>query len=221
MNLLIMGLPGAGKGTQAEYISKKYEIPHISTGDMLRAEIKEETPLGLEAKGHIESGNLVPDEVIVGIILDRFNKSDCKKGFLLDGFPRTEVQAEELDKMLEELHRTIDAVLYIEVDQEKLVQRITGRRICKECGASYHVIFNQPKEINVCNSCSGELIQRSDDNEETVRKRIEVNSTQQQSLLEYYDGQGCLFKINGLNPIHEVFTDIETVLNKFSRSAAL
>ncbi|RBW71131.1 adenylate kinase [Bacillus taeanensis] len=221
MNLLIMGLPGAGKGTQAEYLSTKYNLPHISTGDMLRVKIKEETRLGLEAKGHIESGNLVPDEVMIGIILDRFNKRDCKKGFLLDGFPRTKVQAEELDKMLKELNRTIDAVIYIEVGQEKVVQRITGRRICKGCGASYHVIFNPPAEIGVCNSCSGQLIQRSDDNEETVRKRIEVNAIQHQSLLEYYNGKGCLFTVNGSNPINKVFTDIETILNNLSRSAVL
>ena len=168
MNLVLMGLPGAGKGTQAEKIVEKYNIPHISTGDMFRAAIKDGTELGLQAKSFMDKGELVPDEVTIGIVKERLAKDDCKQGFLLDGFPRTVAQAEALDSMLADLERPIDYVINVDVDKEILMERLTGRRICKECGATYHLVFNPPTKEGVCDRCGGELYQRADDNAETV-----------------------------------------------------
>ncbi|MGG2182638.1 adenylate kinase, partial [Bacillus altitudinis] len=175
MNLVLMGLPGAGKGTQAERIVDDYGIPHISTGDMFRAAMKEETQLGLEAKSFIDKGELVPDEVTIGIVRERLGKNDCEQGFLLDGFPRTVAQAEALEDILKDLGRTIDYVINIKVDKDALMERLTGRRICKDCGATYHLVFNPPAKENVCDKCGGELYQRADDNAETVSTRLEVN----------------------------------------------
>src|SRR5690606_6231683 len=172
MNLVLMGLPGAGKGTQAEQIVDKYHIPHISTGDMFRAAIKDNTELGLQAKSFMDKGELVPDEVTVGIVRERLLKDDCKNGFLLDGLPRTVAQAEALESILTDMNRKIDYVINIQVPEEILVERLTGRRICKSCGATYHLVFNPPKEAEVCNRCEGELYQRPDDNEETVQNRL-------------------------------------------------
>jgi len=212
-----MGLPGAGKGTQAERIVEKYGIPHISTGDMFRAAIKEETPLGLEAKSYMDAGNLVPDEVTIGIVRDRLSKKDCEKGFLLDGFPRTAAQAEALEEITNELDRKIDYVLNISVDSDKLMQRLTGRRICQTCGSTYHVIFNPPKVEGVCDKDGGTLIQRQDDNEETVRNRLDVNMKQAKPLLDFYGEKGYLKNINGDQDIDKVFQDIDQLIGGLAK----
>lgn len=212
MNLVLMGLPGAGKGTQAERIVEKYNIPHISTGDMFRAAIKEGTELGMKAKSFMDQGALVPDEVTIGIVKERLGKDDCKQGFLLDGFPRTVPQAEALEVLLTELDRQIHYVINIDVDTSKLMERLTGRRICKSCGATYHMVFNPPAEEGVCDKCGGELYQRSDDNAETVGNRLEVNIKQTQPLLDFYSEKGYLENINGDQDIEDVFKDLDRLL---------
>lgn len=212
MNLVLMGLPGAGKGTQAEGIVEKYDIPHISTGDMFRAAMKEGTELGIKAKSFMDQGALVPDEVTIGIVKERLAKDDCKKGFLLDGFPRTVPQAEALEELLTELDRQIHYVINIEVDTSKLMDRLTGRRICKSCGATYHMVFNPPATEGVCDKCEGELYQRSDDNAETVGNRLEVNIKQTQPLLDFYSEKGYLRNINGDQDINDVAKDLDELL---------
>ena len=212
MNLVLMGLPGAGKGTQAEKIVEKYNIPHISTGDMFRAAIKGGTELGLKAKSFMDKGELVPDEVTIGIVRERLSKDDCKKGFLLDGFPRTVAQAEALENILSELNRPIDYVINVDVDKDILMERLTGRRICKECGATYHLVFNPPAKEDVCDRCGGELYQRADDNAETVQNRLDVNLKQTKPLLSFYEDKGTLRYINGQQDIKVVFEDIDTLL---------
>lgn len=217
MNLVLMGLPGAGKGTQAEKIVEKYHIPHISTGDMFRAAIKDGTELGLKAKSFMDKGELVPDEVTIGIVRERLSKPDCQKGFLLDGFPRTVAQAEALENMLSELERPIDYVINVDVDKDILLERLTGRRICTECGATYHLVFNPPSNEGVCDRCGGELYQRADDNEETVQNRLEVNLKQTQPLLSFYEDKGYLRNINGQQDIDKVFADIEELLGGLNK----
>ncbi|MBT2644530.1 adenylate kinase [Bacillus sp. ISL-41] len=212
MNLVLMGLPGAGKGTQADKIVGKYNIPHISTGDMFRAAIKEGTELGLQAKSFMDKGELVPDEVTIGIVRERLSKADCENGFLLDGFPRTVAQAEALDTMLADLGKKIDYVINIDVDQSILMERLTGRRICKNCGATYHLVFNPPAKEGVCDRCGGELYQRADDNAETVQNRLDVNVQQTKPLLNFYEDKGYLRNINGQQDINVVFADIEELL---------
>lgn len=212
MNLVLMGLPGAGKGTQAERIVEKYDIPHISTGDMFRAAMKEETELGLQAKSFIDKGELVPDEVTIGIVRDRLGKDDCQKGFLLDGFPRTVAQADALEGILAELNKQIDFVINIDVKKDVLMERLTGRRICKSCGATYHLVFNPPAVAGVCDKCDGELYQRADDNEETVANRLEVNLKQTEPLLNFYSDKGYLRTINGYQDIDQVFVDVNQLL---------
>ncbi|MBM4764920.1 adenylate kinase [Bacillus sp. B15-48] len=212
MNLVLMGLPGAGKGTQAEKMVAKYNIPHISTGDMFRAAIKDGTELGLKAKSFMDQGALVPDEVTIGIVRERLSKPDCEKGFLLDGFPRTVAQAEALENMLSELGKKIDYVINIDVDSSILLERLTGRRICKECGATYHLEFNPPAKDGVCDRCGGELYQRADDNAETVQNRLEVNIQQTKPLLNFYEDRGSLRNINGQQDINVVFAVIEDLL---------
>ncbi|AYC30592.1 adenylate kinase [Paenisporosarcina cavernae] len=212
MNIVLMGLPGAGKGTQADKIVEKYEIPHISTGDMFRAAMKDGTELGLKAKSYMDQGALVPDEVTIGIVRERLSKSDCDNGFLLDGFPRTVPQAEALDELLSDMNREVEHVLNIQVEQDELVKRLTGRRICKVCGTAYHLVFNPPKEEGVCDKDGGELYQRADDNPETVTNRLEVNMMQTQPLLDYYNQKGVLTNINGQQDIHKVFADLNALL---------
>jgi adenylate kinase len=212
MNLVLMGLPGAGKGTQAEQIVDKYEIPHISTGDMFRSAIKEGTVLGLQAKSFMDKGELVPDEVTIGIVRERLSKADCEKGFLLDGFPRTVPQAEALETILSDLNREIDFVINIDVKKELLMERLTGRRICKSCGSTYHLVFNPPATEGVCDRCNGELYQRADDNEETVQNRLEVNLKQTKPLLDFYETKGYLRNINGQQDIRKVFADLDELL---------
>lgn len=212
MNLVLMGLPGAGKGTQAEQIVDQYGIPHISTGDMFRAAMKEGTELGLQAKSFMDQGALVPDEVTIGIVRERLSKDDCKKGFLLDGFPRTVPQAEALEDILTQLDKKIDYVINIDVDHGILMERLTGRRICKGCGATYHLVFNPPAHEGTCDRCGGELYQRADDNVETVQNRLEVNIQQAQPLLNFYETKGYLRNIDGQRDIKVVFADIAELL---------
>jgi adenylate kinase len=207
-----MGLPGAGKGTQAEQIVDQYGIPHISTGDMFRAAMKEGTKLGLQAKSFMDKGELVPDEVTIGIVRERLSKDDCRNGFLLDGFPRTVPQAEALEDILANLERKIDYVINIDVDKSILVERLTGRRICKNCGATYHLVFNPPAVEGVCDRCGGELYQRADDNAETVQNRLEVNIKQATPLLDFYEAKGYLRTLNGQRDISVVFADIKQLL---------
>ncbi|PBB05225.1 MULTISPECIES: adenylate kinase [Salimicrobium] len=216
MNLILMGLPGAGKGTQAEKIVEKYNIPHISTGDMFRSAIKEGTELGKEAKSYMDEGALVPDEVTIGIVRERLSKPDCQKGFLLDGFPRTLEQAEALENLLGELETSLDYVLHIDVPQTILVDRLTGRRVCPECGATYHVQFNPPKTPGKCDNDGAALIQREDDQPETVKNRLEVNVEQAQPLLDFYEGKGYLVTVEGNRNIEEVFNDIDERLQHLS-----
>ncbi|MFD1453992.1 MULTISPECIES: adenylate kinase [Oceanobacillus] len=214
MNLILMGLPGAGKGTQAEKINEKYNIPHISTGDMFRLAIKEGTDLGKKAKEYMDQGNLVPDEVTIGIVKERLAKDDCAGGFLLDGFPRTIAQAEALQELTADLNKTIDYVLHVDVPEEKLVERLTGRRICPTCGTTYHVVYNPPKEEGICDKDGSQLIQRDDDQPETVKKRLAVNVEQTQPLLDFYQDKGYLVKVDGDRDIDDVFSDIESILDK-------
>ncbi|MFJ8263916.1 adenylate kinase [Rummeliibacillus sp. NPDC094406] len=212
MNIVLMGLPGAGKGTQADKIVEKYDIPHISTGDMFRAAMKNGTELGLKAKSYIDKGALVPDEVTIGIVRERLSQPDCDQGFLLDGFPRTTTQAEELDGILSGLGKKVEHVVNIEVEQEELIKRLTGRRICKVCGSSYHLVFNPPKEEAKCDKDGGELYQRADDNPETVTNRLEVNIKQSQPLLDFYNKKNVLTNINGQQDINDVFADVDALL---------
>ena len=214
MNIILMGLPGAGKGTQASEIVKKFPIPHISTGDMFRKAIKEETDLGKEAKSYMDRGELVPDEVTVGIVKERISEDDAKKGFLLDGFPRTIEQAEALNNIMSELDRNIDAVINIEVPEEELMNRLTGRRICEECGTTYHLVFNPPKVDGICDIDGGKLYQREDDNPETVSNRLSVNVKQSKPILEYYDEKGVLKNIDGAKDMDEVTKDVIDILDQ-------
>lgn len=212
MRIILLGPPGAGKGTQAANIVSAFHIPHISTGDIFRKNLKEGTPLGLKAKEYMDQGLLVPDDLVLEIVKDRLSEDDCKQGFMLDGFPRTEAQAEALDENLKTMGASLDTVLNIEVDHELLIERITGRRICKKCGATYHVKFNSPIEEGKCDLCGGELYQRADDQEETVKKRLDVYTQQTQPLIKYYEEKGILKTINGQQDIDKVFEDIKVVL---------
>ena len=212
MKLLIMGRPGAGKGTQAVNIKDYYNIPHISTGDMFRAAMKNETKLGLTAKGYMEKGLLVPDEVTIGIVQERLLEDDCKNGFLLDGFPRTIAQAEALEEFLKANGIALDAVLDVIVPAEILIRRMVGRRVCKGCGATYHVEFNAPKQEGICDNCGTPLIQRADDTEATAKNRLEVYDSQTAPLLEFYSKQGILKTVDGDQALDKVFEDIKAVL---------
>lgn len=209
-----MGLPGAGKGTQAEKISEAYNIPHISTGDMFRLAIKEGTELGKKAKSFMDQGELVPDEVTIGIVQERLSMDDCKQGFLLDGFPRTIAQAEALHNLLSDMTESIDYVLHVDVPEEKLVERLTGRRICPTCGTTYHVMYNPPEKEGVCDKDGSKLIQREDDTPETVKKRLAVNIKQTQPLMDFYNDKGYLVTVNGDQDIDLVFADIQAKLSK-------
>lgn len=210
-----MGLPGAGKGTQAEQIVEKYNIPHISTGDMFRAAMKNNTELGRKAKSFMDNGDLVPDEVTNGIVRERLSEDDAKDGFLLDGFPRTVEQAQELESILSDLGTELDAVINIDVEKDVLMKRLTGRWICRTCGKTYHEIYNPPKVAGKCDLDGGELYQRDDDKKETVEKRLNVNMKQTKPLLDFYSEKGKLHNINGEQDIKDVFVDVEKILTSF------
>lgn len=212
MNIILLGPPGAGKGTQAKRLIDAYGIPQISTGDMLRAALKEGTPLGLEAKKYMDQGALVPDSVVIGLVKERILKNDCAKGYMLDGFPRNVSQAEALDKMLGDLSQKIDHVVCVEVPNEELIGRLTGRRTCRSCGAGYHIMFDPPKKEGVCDKCNGELYQRDDDNVATVTSRLRVYDEQTKPLIAYYEKQGKLRRIDGVGEMADIFARIKAVL---------
>ena len=214
MRLVLLGPPGVGKGTQASAIVAKYNIPHISTGDIFRANIKEGTELGKEAKEYMDKGLLVPDQLVVSIVKDRLSKADCKDGFLLDGFPRNEDQAEVLEEELLKMGIKLNKVVNIQADKDLLIQRAIGRRICKECGTSYHILFNPPKVAGICDLDGGSLYQRDDDNEETVSTRIEVYLNQTQPLIEFYEKRRLIVNIDGTKPIDETFNAIVEALER-------
>lgn len=214
MRIILMGPPGAGKGTQAEVLTRKLNIPHISTGDIFRKNLKEQTPLGMEAKRYMDAGQLVPDTVTIAIVKDRLIEPDCALGFLLDGFPRTVPQADALGETLQELGVRLDRVVNIIVDRQDLLVRLTGRRVCASCGATYHVVFNPSGTGGKCQACGGELIQRNDDMEATVGKRLDVYEQQTAPLVEYYARQGLLLNIDGNQSVEEVSTCILVSLGR-------
>ena len=213
MQLLLMGPPGAGKGTQAAELVKKFAIPHISTGDMFRAAVKEGTELGKKAKAVMDAGGLVPDEITIGIVKERLAKDDCKKGFILDGFPRTVEQANALTKILEELGMKLSRVLNIHVPASDLIERAVGRRICKKCGATYHVKFNPTHKDGICDNCGGELYQRKDDNEETMKNRLSNYEKSTKPLIDYYQKANLYAEIDGRQQIDKVTEDLVNVLS--------
>ena len=216
MYILLMGPPGAGKGTQAEKLIREYGIPPISTGDMFRAAVKSGTALGKEAKSYMDKGALVPDSVTVGIVKERLAQDDCKKGWILDGFPRTTAQASALDAILHDLGIQLTAVLDFNVNRDDLVKRVSGRLVCRQCGASFHKEFRPPKQEGVCDNCGGELYQRADDNEVTVRERLAVYDTSTKPLIDYYKVSGRYYEINGDQSMDKVFADVQAALKKAS-----
>ncbi|WP_026842545.1 adenylate kinase [Citrifermentans bremense] len=208
MNLILLGPPGVGKGTQAKLLIDRFGIPQISTGDILRAAVKELTPMGAKAKGYMDSGALVPDEVVIGIVEERLAQADCQKGFILDGFPRTVPQADALGQVLSGMGKSIDHVVSLSVDKGELLKRLTGRRACANCGAGYHVDFAPSKVAGVCDACSGQLVQREDDKEETILNRLAVYEAQTAPLIAYYQAAGVLRSVDGLGTVEGVQSDI-------------
>lgn len=216
MNLMLFGAPGAGKGTQAKYLIEKFNIPQISTGDMLRAAITEGTAMGMEAKGYMDAGKLVPDSTMIGIIKDRLAQVDCKKGFILDGFPRTLAQAEALESLMKDMGISLDKVISLDVPDELIVGRITGRRVCSKCGASFHVEFNPSKVENICDYCGAELITRKDDNAQTVKSRLQAYHAQTTPLIKYYKDLGVFAQLDGTKDVVDVTKDMFTLLDEES-----
>lgn len=214
MNLIMLGLPGAGKGTQAKKLSKKYSIPHISTGDIFRSAIKNETELGKKAKQIIDSGGLVPDKITNDIVKERIKLDDCNNGFILDGYPRTINQSEALETMLEEMNKKLDLALYINVSREELIKRLTHRRTCSNCGAIYHLDYKPPKKEGICDKCGGKLIQRSDDKEEVVKERLKVNKENLMKLIEFYKKRSKLAMVKSDAGINEVFDKINDIIKE-------
>lgn len=212
LNLILLGPPGAGKGTQASRIVADYGVPHVSTGDILRSAVKNETQMGLEASKYMDAGELVPDSVVIGIVKDRLQEPDTAGGFLMDGFPRTIPQAEALDLALKSLGRALTKTIVVLVDEEDLVRRLTGRRICRVCQAPFHVAFNPPKKEGACDKCGGQLYQRDDDTEATVRNRLEVYREQTEPLIEYYDEAGVVARVDGAQAPDAVYEDIRAAL---------
>ncbi len=208
MKLVVLGAPGAGKGTQAVILAEKLRVPHISTGDIFRSNIKDGTPLGKLAKQYIDSGALVPDEVTISIVKDRLQKPDCKNGFILDGFPRTIAQAQSLDDMLDSMGTKLDCVLDLEVEDDVIIRRLSGRRVCPDCGASYHIDFNPPKRDSICDNCGAKLIQREDDREQTVINRLKTYHSQTEPLIGYYRGKGILEKAQGKGQIADTTIEV-------------
>lgn len=211
VKIVLLGPPGAGKGTQAKSISNKYSIPHISTGDIFRKNISENTPLGIEAKSYMDNGQLVPDEVTINMVKDRLQQEDCKQGYLLDGFPRTVSQAEALQDFLDSRNESLDTALLIEVPRDFILERMTGRRVCPSCGASYHIKFN-PAVNGKCELCGSDVVQRKDDTEETVKERLDVYEKQTQPLIDFYKDKNLLSTVDGTQAINKVFESICKVL---------
>lgn len=208
MRLVLLGAPGAGKGTQAKIIVEKYGVPQISTGDLLRAAVAAGSALGKEAKSYMDKGELVPDSVVLGMVEERLKQDDCKKGYILDGFPRNTKQAEALDNMLSSLSMSLSAALSVDVPFEDLMKRLTGRRTCKACGQMYNVYFNASKKEGVCDKCGGELFQREDDKEETIKKRLEVYNAQTAPLIDYYGKKNILKSVSGTGSIDDIFKKV-------------
>ncbi len=213
MKIIMLGAPGAGKGTQAKMIAEKFDIPHISTGDIFRANIKNGTELGKKAKEYMDKGQLVPDELTVEILLDRVAADDCKNGYVLDGFPRTIPQADVLDKELTKLGDKVDFAINVDVPDENIVRRMSGRRACLKCGATYHIEHIPPKKEGICDKCGSELVQRDDDKPETVQNRLSVYHEQTQPLIDYYNKKNILKSVDGTKDMQEVFSDIVNILN--------
>lgn len=212
MRLVLLGAPGAGKGTQAKKLIEKYVIPQISTGDLLRAAVAAGTPLGKEAKSFMDKGELVPDRVVLGMVGERLKQDDCKKGYILDGFPRNTAQAEALDKMLDTLKMPLTAALSVDVPFDDLMKRLTGRRTCKACGQMFNIYSNPPKKDNTCDKCGGALFQRDDDREETIKKRLDVYSSQTAPLFDYYKKKGILSSVKGTGSIDEIYKNVCSAL---------
>ena len=212
MKIIMLGAPGAGKGTQAKQIASKYEIPHISTGDIFRANIKNGTELGKKAKEFMDQGLLVPDELTCDLVMDRIQEDDCKNGFVLDGFPRTIPQAEALTAALEKIGQKMDFAIDVDVPDENIVNRMSGRRACLDCGATYHIVAIPPKQEGVCDNCGSKLVLRDDDKPETVQKRLDVYHEQTQPLIDYYNKAGILKSVDGTQPMEKVFEDITKIL---------
>ncbi|MDO4553606.1 MAG: adenylate kinase [Lachnospiraceae bacterium] len=214
MKIIMLGAPGAGKGTQAKMIAEKYEIPHISTGDIFRANIKNNTELGKKAKAYMDAGQLVPDELTVALVLDRIKKADCVKGYILDGFPRTIPQADALDSALNDRGEKIEYAINVDVPDEHIIKRMSGRRACSDCGATYHVVYNPTKEEGVCDACHGSLVLRDDDKPETVKKRLEVYHEQTKPLIDHYGAKNVLHTVDGTLDIDVVFAEINKFLGE-------
>ena len=212
MNIIMLGAPGAGKGTFSAFLEERYSLPHIATGDIFRENIKNNTELGQKAKSYMDQGLLVPDELVVSLVADRLAKDDCKAGFILDGFPRTLVQAEALKETLADMGAQIDYALDFECPDDFIIERMAGRRVCKGCGASYHLVNVPPKQEGICDVCGAELIQRKDDNEETVANRIEVYNKETKPLIDYYEKAGCIAHIDGTTGLENVFNTITEIL---------
>jgi len=212
MNVMLLGAPGAGKGTQSKMLQEKFKIPQISTGDMLRAAKQARSKLGLEAEVYLNAGKLVPDEVVIGLIHERLAQPDAQKGFILDGFPRTVAQAEALDQLLAKDNKKIDAVISMDVPDEELVHRLAGRRTCSKCGTGYHLDFSPPRQEGICDKCGGELIQREDDREDTIRKRLEVYWKQTAPMIDFYKNHGVFKTISGTGSFEEVFGKIASIV---------
>lgn len=216
MRIVLLGAPGAGKGTQAKKLINKYVIPQISTGDILRKAVADGTPLGKEAKSYMDSGGLVPDSVVIGLVKERLAQDDCKKGYILDGFPRNTSQAETLDKVLKDMNASLDVALSVDVDMNDLMKRLTGRRTCRNCQQMFNIHFSPPQKEGVCDKCGGELYQRDDDKEETIRKRLDVYEAQTAPLIEYYSSKGILKSVKGVGSIDEIFNNICKVLDSLN-----
>lgn len=213
MRLVLLGAPGAGKGTQAKKLIDTYGIPQISTGDILRKAVADGTPLGKEAKSYMDKGELVPDSVVIGLVKERLSRDDCKKGYILDGFPRNTAQAETLDTVLAGMNASLDLALSVDVDMDILMKRLTGRRTCRSCQQMFNIHFSSPKKDGVCDKCSGELYQRDDDKEETIKKRLDVYEAQTAPLIDYYSGKGILKRVQGVGSIDDIFSDVCTIID--------
>lgn len=212
MKIIMLGAPGAGKGTQAKKIAEKYQIPHVSTGDIFRTNIKEGTELGRKAKEYMDQGALVPDQLTIGMLMDRIQKEDCKDGYVLDGFPRTIPQAESLQKAITEMGQQIDFAINIDIPDENIINRMSGRRACISCGATYHIVYNPSKVPGICDVCGSELVLRDDDKPETVKKRLSVYHAQTRPLIDYYKEAGVLVNVDGTQALNKVFSDITDIL---------
>lgn len=214
MNLILLGPPGAGKGTQAKMVAAKYRLPHISTGDMFRETAESGSELGKKLQGYMSAGKLVPDDVVIEVVKTRLSKPDCTNGFLLDGFPRTVPQAQALDGFLAEKKRKIDAVLYIHLSEDEIVKRLSSRRVCISCGASYNVVSQPSRDPDVCDTCKGKVVQRADDNPDTIRNRMRVYNEQTSPLVDYYAAKGVVHKVEGARPVEEVFKSLCEVIER-------